>query len=288
MEFDWDHAKTFFAVVEEGSLSGAARALGQTQPTISRQIAALEAALNATLFERTGRSVMLTPFGADLLDHVQAMARGADLVSLAAMGQSRSIEGQVRITAAELVSALVLPALLTEISVQAPRLEIDIVADNGIRDLVRREADIAIRHARPEQPNLYAKRLRDESMQFCASPRYLESAGHPTPQTLSAHQIVSFVDADRLLSYLVPAGMPLSRANIRYTASSQYVALEMARAGLGIAILPTHAIAACPDLRPVLTEIEAFKLPTWLVTHSELKTSRRIRLVFDLLAERLS
>lgn len=288
MGFDWDHAKTFLAVVEEGSLSGAARVLGQTQPTVSRQIAALESTLNTTLFERTGRSVMLTPFGADLVDHVRAMAQGADMVALAAMGQSRSIEGQVRITAAELMSALVLPPLVNEIGAQAPKLEIDLVADNGLRDLIRREADIAIRHARPEQPNLFARRLRDETMLFCASQDYLEKAGVPTRESLRGHQIVSYVDADRMLGHLAPLDLGLTRENLRFTSSSQGVVLQMVRAGLGIAILPAQSIMAFPDIAPVLTEIDAFKLPTWLVTHGELKTSRRIRLVFDHLAKRLS
>ncbi len=288
MGFDWDHAKTFLAVADEGSLSGAARVLGQTQPTISRQIGAFESSLNATLFERTGRSVALTQSGVELLDHVRAMARGADMVSLSALGQSQLVEGQVRITASELMSALVLPPIVTEIAKKAPSLEMDIIADNGVRDLVRREADIAIRHARPDQPNLFAKRLRDESMRFFASTAYLEAVGHPAKHSVSSHQILSFVDADRMLGYLLPLGLEITRANFRFTSSSQFVALQMARDGLGIAILPEKAAEKFPDLVPVLSEISVFKLPTWLVTHSELKTSRRIRLVFDHFSDRLS
>ncbi|MDU8911356.1 LysR family transcriptional regulator [Aestuariicoccus sp. MJ-SS9] len=288
MTFDWDHAKTFLAVAEAGSLSGAARALGQTQPTVSRQIAAFETALDATLFERTGRSVALTPFGVELLDHVRAMARGADMVALSATGQSQSVEGQVRITASELMSAFVLPPILMDISQQAPSLEIDVVADNGVRDLTRREADIAIRHARPEQPNLQARRLSDERMRFYASATYLETAGQPAKCNLSKHQIVSYVEADRMLNYLLPAGLDLTRGNFRFTSSSQFVALEMARGGLGLVILPERVAARLPDLVPVARDIGVFDLPTWLVTHSEVKTSRRIRLVFDVLADSLS
>ncbi len=288
MAFDWDLARTFLAVADEGSLSAAARALGQTQPTVSRQIAAFERSLEATLFERTGRSVALTPFGIELLDHVRAMALGADMVSLAAAGQSQSVEGQVRITASELMSAFVLPSILKEISEQAPLLEIDIIADNGIRDLVRREADIAIRHARPDQPNLLTRRVGDDVMRFYASSGYLEAKGAPTMRNLSDHQIISFVEADRMLSYLRPVGLDLSRANFRFTTSSQFAALEMTRAGLGIVVAPERTAAKCPDLVAVLSEIDAFTVPTWLVTHSEMKTSRRIRLVFDHLADKLS
>lgn len=288
MSFDWNLARTFLAVADEGSFSAAARALGQTQPTVSRQIAALEDALHATLFERTGRSVALTPFGIELLEHVRAMALGANMMSLAAMGQSQSVEGQVRITASELMSAFVLPPILKELREQAPLLEIDVVADNGVRDLVRREADIAIRHARPEQPNLLTRRVRDDVMRFYASPVYLEAFGQPTKRTLCAHQIISFVEADRMLAYLQPLGSDLTRANFRYTTSSQYAALEMARAGLGLIIAPDRTAIYCTDLIKVLPDIDAFNIPTWLVAHSELKTSRRIRLVFDHLAETLS
>ncbi len=288
MNFDWDHAKTFLAVAEEGSLSGAARRLGQTQPTVSRQISALEETLNVTLFERNGRSVTLTQFGVDLLDHVRAMARGADMVSLSARGQSQLVEGQVRITASELTSALVLPPILKEISQKAPLLELDVVADNSVRDLTRREADIAIRHVRPEQPNLFLKRVRDVKMRFCASASYLDAHGHPTKDNLSDHQIVSFVEADRMLGYLLPTGLNLTRANFRFTSSSQMVALQMVRDGLGIAIFPEETIAKYPDLICIESDLDDFTRPTWLVTHSELKTSRRIRLVFDHLGDRLS
>lgn len=288
MAFDWNLAKTFLAVADEGSLSAAARALGQTQPTVSRQVAALENSLGITLFERTGRSVELTQAGVELLDHVRSMASGANMVSLAASGKSQSIEGQVRITASELMSAYVLPPILNDLSQQAPSLEIDVVADNGVRDLVRREADIAIRHVHPDQPNLLTRRVRDEVMRFYASHAYLQIRGEPTDDDLSVHQVVSFIEADRMLSYLLPVGLSLTRANFRLSSSSQLVALKMARAGLGMIILPDQVAMTIPDLAPVLNNVEPFKVPTWLVAHRELRTSRRIRLVFDHLAEKLS
>lgn len=288
MSFDWNLAKTLLAVADGGSLSAAARALGQTQPTVSRQIAALEHSLGVTMFERTGRSVALTPAGVELLEHVRAMASGANLLSLAASGKSQSIEGLVRITACELMSAYILPPILSELSRQAPSLGIDVVADNRVRDLARREADIAIRHAPSSQPSLLARRLRDESMRFYASHAYLQLRGEPTADDVSGHQIISYIEADRMLDYLLPVGLKLARENFRLSSSSQLVALQMARAGLGTIILPDRIAAALPDLVPVLTTIEAFQVPTWLVAHRELQTSRRIRLAFDHLVDNLS
>ena len=179
ISFDWNQARSLLAVAEEGSLSAAAIALKVTQPTISRQLAALETELNVTLFERTGRSVVLTEAGFDLLDHVRSMADAANLMSLAASGKSQAIEGQVRITASEMTAAFLLPSTLDRLRATAPDLEIEIVADNTVRDLLLREADIALRHVRPDQPNLIAKLVREELMRFYAVASYVEKHGDP-------------------------------------------------------------------------------------------------------------
>lgn len=289
ISFDWNQARSLLAVAEEGSLSAAAAALGVTQPTITRQIAALEADLSITLFERTGRSVALTQAGLDLLDHVRTMAEGANMISLAASGQSQTIEGQVRITATEMTAAYLLPPMLDRLRATAPNLEIDIVADNDIRDLLLREADIAVRHVRPEQPNLIAKLVCEDPTRFYAVGKYIDTFGHPKlGGDLSQHQFVSFGDFERVMGYLRPIGLDLSKKNFRYVSVSQIVEWEMARNGHGIAIMSDRIAARFPEFEPVLTEVAPFAIPFWLVAHRELHTSRRIRLVFDLLADVLS
>lgn len=286
ISFDWNQARAFYAVAEEGSLSAAAEALGVKQPTISRQVAALEEELNIALFERTGRSVTITKAGIDLLDHVRTMADGANRVSLSASGQSQTIEGVVRITATDMTSAYLLPPMLGKLEEIAPLLEIDIVADNNVRDLLLREADIAIRHVRPEQPDLVCKLVRDEPTRFYAVGDYIKSYGEPKlVDDISKHQFVSFGDIDRMLGYLTPTGLKLTKQNFRYVSQSQIVEWEIARNGHAIAIMTDQIAALFPEFKPVLTEIEPFSIPTWLVAHRELQTSRRIRLVFDLLAD---
>jgi DNA-binding transcriptional LysR family regulator len=177
ISFDWNQARSFLAVAEEGSLSAAAMALKLTQPTVTRQLAALEEDLNVTLLERTGRTVSLTPAGLDLLDHVRAMAEGANMMSLAASGQSQDIEGKVRVTASEMTAVYLLPDILHRLSQTAPDLQLEIAADNSVRDLLLREADIAIRHMRPEQPNLIAKLACDQTMRFYAVKEYITHTG---------------------------------------------------------------------------------------------------------------
>lgn len=289
ISFDWNQARAFLAVAEEGSLSAAAAVLNVTQPTITRQLAALEADLKVTLFERTGRTVSITPAGRDLLEHVTAMANGANMMSLAASGKSQDIDGQVRVTASEMSAAYLLPSILDRLHRIAPNLEIEIVADNGVRNLLLREADIAVRHVRPEQPDLIAQRICEDPMRFYAVGKYLEKFGDPKPgNDISSHQFVSFGDFERVAGYLQRVGLDLTRKNFRYASNSQLVEWEIARRGYAIAIMTDRIATQFPEFAPVLTEIEPFSLPVWIVAHRELQSSRRIRLVFDLLAENLS
>lgn len=289
ISFDWNQARSFLAVAEEGSLSAAATALKLTQPTVTRQLAALEGDLNVTLLERTGRTVSLTPAGLDLLDHVRAMADGANMMSLAASGQSQDIEGKVRVTASEMTAVYLLPDILDRLSQTTPDLQLEIAADNSVRDLLLREADIAIRHMRPEQPNLIAKLACDQTMRFYAVDEYITRFGTPQ-QTgdMMAHQFVSFGDFERIVGYLKLVGLDLSQKNFRYASNSQLVEWEIARKGHAIAIMNDNIAAKFPEFEPVLTEIEPFSIPVWLVAHRELQTSRRIRLVFDILADSMA
>ncbi len=289
ISFDWNQVRAFLATAEEGSLSAAGRALGLTQPTLGRQVAALEADLGVTLFERVGRSLSLTQSGLELLDHVRAMGEAANRISLVASGQSQTIEGQVRITASDIFSAHLLPPVLERLRAAAPLLSIDIVAANDIRDLLRREADIAIRHVRPTQPELIARLVQEAAAHFYASRRYLETHGTPRSYAdLTDHDFIGYGDPDRMIAFLEERGIALTRANFRLGSQSGVVAWEMARSGLGISVMSDQVAAACPEMQRLFPEAEPIVFPVWLATHRELHTSRRIRLVFDLLADYLT
>lgn len=287
--FDWNQARAFLATVEEGSLSAAARALGLTQPTLGRQVAALEEDLGILLFERVGKSLVLTPSGVELLDHVRAMCEAANRISLTASGQSKTIDGQVRITASDVMSAYILPPVLKRLRKTAPLLEIDIVASNDIRDLQLREADIAIRHVRPEQPGLIARHVSDATAHFYASKSYLDRNGRPeSSDALTDHAFIGFGDNDRMIDRLNAFGLSLTRENFRLGSESGVVAWEMARHGLGIIVMSDEVAADAPGIERILPDMEPFIFPMWLTAHRELHTSRRIRLVFDLLANFLT
>lgn len=286
VSFDWNQARAFLATAEEGSLSAAARALGLTQPTLGRQVAALEDNLGVTLFERAGRSLILTQSGLELLDHVRTMGEAASRFSLTASGQSQTIEGQVCITASDSLSAYWLPAVLEKLRKAAPGIEIEIVASNAIRDLKHREADIAIRHVRPEQPDLIAKLVRESTGHLYASTAYLDRHGRPkSPEDLSDADFIGFENAERMLPFLNGMGLSLTRENFKLVSANTVVIWELVKQGLGIGAMMKEIGDLTPGVECVLPTLEPIPIPIWIVTHRELHTSRRIRLVFDLLAD---
>jgi DNA-binding transcriptional LysR family regulator len=286
--FDWNQVRAFLVAAEEGSFSAAGRALGLTQPTLGRQVSALEARLGVTLFERLGRSLSLTDSGLELLDHVRAMGDAAGRLSLTASGQSQRIEGRVCITATDIMSMYLLPDVLKRLREVAPGIEVEVVASNDVRDLRRREADIAIRHGRPEQPDLIAKLLRETSVHLYASSDYLDRHGRPTsPSDLSEAVFIGFEQSDRLLTRLNEIGLTLTKKNFKLISESGAVAWELVRQGLGIGVMVKEVGDRTPDVECILPDLDPITVPIWLVTHRELHTSRRIRLVFDLLAESL-
>ncbi|WP_323370566.1 LysR family transcriptional regulator [Sulfitobacter sp. F26204] len=286
---DWNHLRAFLATADHGSLSAAARFLGLTQPTLSRQIAALESALALMLFERNGRSLTLTEAGQELLSHVREMGSAANRLSLSASGQRSGLSGLVRITASDITSAYELPGIVQNIRLRAPQITVEIVASNTIEDLMQREADIAVRNVRPEQPNLVARLLREKSGQFFAAASYLEARGRPNSLgDLAQHDWIALGHVPRMHAYMADLGIPVEPENFRIVSENGVVAWEMCKAGLGISPMDSEVAAKTPQVERILPEHLQVNYPVWLVTHREIHTSPRIRLVFDLLAQGLS
>ena len=288
VKFDWNRARAFLVTAEEGSLSAAARALGMAQPTLGRQVDALEHELGVVLFQRVGRGLTLTPSGLELLDHVRTMGAAAGRMSLAAAGQSQSIEGQVCIAASEVYAAHLLPAILVKLRAAEPGIDIEIVTSNSPSDLRRREADIAIRNFRPTEPDLIARKICDVPARLYATPAYLERVGNPAlPYDLRDADFISIDSTGELLKGLNAMGLGLSGKNFPILTENYLVMWEFVKAGLGIGILDGNIGDAEPAVVRVLPELEPLIFPIWLVAHRELHTSRRIRMVFDLLADEL-
>lgn len=289
ISFDWNQVRAFLATAEEGTFSAAARALKTTQPTIGRQITELETRLGVTLLERSVRGPELTAAGRDLLEHVRAMAEAATLISLAADGQSHSVAGEVTITATDLFSAVSLPPMLAPLRETAPGVRIRLVAANDVRNLIQREADIAIRHVRPQEPELIARYIGDLYAGLYASTSYLDRAGRPRhPSDARAHAFIGPLELPQFIDALVGFGLPVTAENMVFTSDSWVVIWEMLKAGHGISILPHVLCEDVSGLEPVLPDLPPMPFPVWLVTHRELQTSPRIRIVFDALARGLA
>jgi len=286
--FDWNRARAFLVTAEEGSLSAAARALGMTQPTLGRQVTALEQELGVVLFNRVGTGLILTPGGLELLDQVRIMGDAANRMSLSASGQSKDIEGSICISASEVDATFRLPAIIAKLRKIAPGIEVEIVASNTPSDLSRREADIAIRNFRPTQPELIAKKIKEIPAKLYATPEYLRRIGTPAKiADLNQADFISFDSTDRLLKALNERGLNLSKKNFPLMSENYIVHWELVKQGLGIGIMPADIGDAEPLVQPVLEGFKLLTFPMWLTTHSELRTSRRVRMVFDLLATEL-
>ena len=288
VKFDWNRARAFLVTAEEGSLSAAARALGMAQPTLGRQVDALEAELGLILFERAGRGLILTPSGHELLEHVRAMGEAAGRVSLSAAGQSQTLEGDVLIAASAVHAAFLLPPVLTRLRREHPGIHVEIVASSQASDLRRREADIAVRNFPPKEPDLIARKLRDVPARLFATPGYLAAIGNPLlPHDLARAHFISIDGSGMFLKGLNAWGLDLTAANFPILTEDFLVMWELVKRGLGIGVRDGTIGDAEPLVVRVLPDHPPLSFPIWLVAHRELNTSRRVRVVYDIMADEL-
>ncbi|MFG6430519.1 LysR family transcriptional regulator [Roseateles sp. LYH14W] len=283
MNLDWNHWQVFLALAEGGSTAAAARALGQTQPTLSRQLAALEAAAGLALFERHPRGLRLTAAGQELLPAACRMREAAQGLSLALAARDTSLAGTVRLTASEIVSAHFLPAALVPLRAAHPEIQIELVASNALEDLLARSADLAVRMTRPTEPALLTRRLADWPLGLYAHHDYLARHGMPTPATLAEHVWLGHDRSTQLIDGFRAGGVDVDREFFAWRCDNQLVNWEALRAGLGIGVGLRALAARDAALVPVLPEFVVPPLPLWLAAHRELRDTPRLRLVFEAL-----
>jgi DNA-binding transcriptional LysR family regulator len=285
----WDLFRSFLAVLRAGSLSAAARDLALTQPTLGRHIAELEALLGQPLFLRSQSGLAPTPAALDLRPHAEAMEAAASALLRTASGARDEAHGTIRITASEIMGVEVLPPILTAFREAHPRIVLELALSNLNQDLSRRDADIAVRMARPTQAALLARKLGNVPVGLYAHRRYVARHGlPPTLEALAGHAVIGFdADASAFRS-LGQSGLPVSRNLFAFRSDSDHAQLAALRSGFGIGGCQKRIAARDRDLVPVLPDILAFELEMWLVMHEGLKTSRRLRLLHEHLAEALT
>ena len=281
---DWHLFRAFLAVVREGSLSRAARALGTTQPTMGRQVAALEAALRQKLFTRSLDGLAPTEAGLRLLPAAQAMAAAAEAAQRATSGQADALSGIVRITASEIIGGEVLPAILADLHAQQGGIAIELALSNRNEDLLRGDADIAVRMVRPTQTALVAKRIGRIDVGLYAHRRYLKANLAPRSLgDLRQHALIGY-DRDPAFARMLEKMGTIPREAFAFRSDSDLAQLAALRAGIGIGACQLGIAGKDKNLIPVLHAELLFSMEVWLTMHPDLRGNRRIRLTFDHLA----
>lgn len=286
--FDWQLVRSFLAVLEAGSFTGAARATGAHQPTLTRQVAELENQLGMPLFERTGRGVTPTRAALSILDAARQMQAAALALATGVAGGRERLGGTVRITTSQVAAAYLLPPLLAELQAAEPSIELELVASNRVDNLLRRDADIAVRMVRPAQGSLLARRIASIPVGAYAHRRYLEAAGTPrVPADLLAHRLLGHDTDDLIVRGFAALGLPVARERFAIRTDDHIAYGRLLAEGAGIGFVACYNAAMWPGVVRVLPGLRIPPMPCWLAVHREIRGNRSVRHVFDFLADRL-
>lgn len=286
---DWNLLQSFLAVSEHGSFSAAARATNGSQATLSRHISVLEGQLDTHLFDRAVGGAELTKRGMEVLQHATNMADEAGRLSLGIDGHESVISGTVRITAVTTIATYTLPKILAALRIEEPEIEIELVATNKRENLLRREADIAIRISRPTEAGLFARKVGETRFGTYAAHSYLERRPAPkTAEEIMNHDIIGFDTSDIIINGLTKLGLNVDRDFFTFRCDDPVVGWNMVVEGYGIGFNRLEIGEVEPKVSRIELPSTIEPLQIWLVAHSELKTNLRVRRVFDFLAEKLS
>lgn len=288
-QFDWNLVRSFLAALETGSLAAASRKTGISQPTLGRHIDELEHSLGVILFER-GRSGMLPTSAAMKVEQAaREMQEASAAITMAATDSSENLSGTVRITASEIVATYILPQIIAGLLQDLPEIEIELDASNTVGNLLQRDADIAIRMVRPTQNDLITRQVNTLEMGIYADRGYLGRSGAIMGFAgLKGQVIIGYDRNDLILRGFEAAGFKVGRDFFRFRCDNQVTAFEALVAGMGVGFAPRAIAKQHTNLVEILHAISIPGLPMFLTSHRELKTSRKIRVVNDYLAEKLS
>jgi DNA-binding transcriptional LysR family regulator len=285
---DWTLLRSFLAVLDAGSLSTAAASVGATQPTLSRHIQTLETELDAVLFRRSVRGLEPTQAALNLAEDARAMGRAAEALALKAGGQSQSMTGAVRLTASRIMASYVLPKMIAALRAAEPGIEVEIVASDEPQNLLRRDADLALRMFAPTQQALVARKLGDSPLGVYAGKAYLARRGRPQVLAdMMAHDIIGFDRGEDIIRGFDARGFRVTREFFPVRTDDQVVFHQMMLAGAGIGFAQRRVAEAHAELERLDVGLDLPPLPVWLVMHEEVRSNARIRRVADFLSDAL-
>jgi DNA-binding transcriptional LysR family regulator len=283
--FDWALLKSFLAVLDAGSLLGAARKLGAQQPTLSRHIAQLEAQLKVPLFERTGRGVTPTAAALTIAEAARGMETSAATLARALAAQRETTTGTVRVSTSQVAASYLLAPMLARFQQEEPGIQIELVVTNSLSNLLRREADIAVRMIRPVQSSLIAKKLADISIIACAHQQYLKRAGTPKlPKDILKHRLIGYDRDDTILRGFARLRVPVTREHFVLRTDDHIAYGQLIASGAGIGFAAPYNLRYWPGVIPLLPTLKIPSLPCWLAVHREIRSNILVRRVYDYLA----
>jgi DNA-binding transcriptional LysR family regulator len=288
-QFDWQLIRSFLAALDAGSLLGAAKVLNTSQPTVGRHVAELETQLGVVLFERTGRGLQPTAVALSLAESARAMELAALQLSRRLSSAQTQVQGTVRITASQPVANYLLPPILARMRDALPEIQIELVSSNTVSNLLRREADIAVRMVQPEQGTLVAKKLGSVTVGVYAHKSYIAKHGAPQlPEDLIQHALIGYDLEDVMIRGFANYGQVLTKESFALRSDDLTVQWQALLAGCGIGFVADYMGRHQPDLVKLLPMLMIPPLPMWLAVHREIRSSQRIRAVFDCLAKELT
>lgn len=280
----WHLLQSFVAISEAGSLSAAAKASGISQPTLSRHLTQLESHLGKRLFFRSIAGLTLTPEGAAVQSHTQAMAQAAAQLAITG-AQAQEVGGTVRVTASQIAATYLLPPILTALHTAHPALTLELIASDLTDNLLLREADLAVRMYRPTQNDLITKKVVELPIGIYAARSYVARCGMPAePQDLLRHRLIGYDRSTLIIDGMRQMGIAVDRSSFAFRSDDQVVCWRMVQAGMGIGFGQRVTGDADPDLVPIWPDLTIGAIPVWLTAHRELRMSPRVRLCFDHLA----
>lgn len=287
-QFDWHLIRAFLAALDAGSLLGAAKKLQTTQPTVGRQVAQLEAQMGVVLFERTGRGLQPTATALSLADAARSMESGALQLARQLQAKQTQVQGTVRITASQPVAYQLLPPILASMRDALPDIQVELISSNQVSNLLRREADIAVRMVQPDQGTLIAKKLGSVSVGVYAHKSYLARFGTPqAPDDLLNHTLIGYDTDDVMIRGFANYGQTLSKEAFAIRSDDLIVQWQALCAACGIGFVADYMGRSQTDLVKILPMLKIPPLPMWLAVHREIRSNQRIRAVFDYLAKAL-
>ena len=284
-ELDWNHIRSFLIVVNAGNLSKAAKLLHTTQPTIGRQISALETSVGYPLFDRVGQRLELNDQGKILAEHWQPMLDISFETALIAKGGNQDLRGHVTVTVTDVIGRFAMPEVIARVRELSPELGITMNVTDEVQNLAKREADIAVRNVKPEQNTLIAKRLKTASAHFYASQIYIDINGMPGPSDLSAHHFIAYNDAKMMSRELAKRGINIPATLFTLISNDSNTLWAIVEAGHAIGLMLTKVGDKTPWAKRVLPQCDDVTFDTWITTHQELRNNPSIRLVFDVMSE---